>query len=96
MTTTPSSRQHPAHALRRPTEREFLDALARSLGPEEAEAAWNRVCAFEGLRRPVIDMRDLQTGARGMLAVAEGRTKLTARCFVINTSNFLALTRGQA
>ena len=85
-----------ARALSRPTERELLDGLSRWLGPDDAEALWNHVCAYHGLQRPVIDVRGLAAGARAVLDDTEGRAKITARCFLIKTSNFLALTKGLA
>ena len=94
-TATPPTDPRP-DLLSRPTERELLDGLGRWLGAPEAEALWNRVCAYEGLRRPVIDVRELRIGAQALLYGTDGRAKISARCFAIRTSNFIALTKGRA
>ncbi len=84
------------YGLVRPTEADLLAALARGLGPDGAEALWNRTCAFHGLRRPVTDLSQLAAGAQRALQETEGRSRIGARCFVIKVSNHLAMTKGGA
>jgi hypothetical protein len=79
-----------------PTEADLLDGLARTLGTDATNALWNRVCAFEGFRRPVTDSGQLLRGAQAVLAETDGSARMTARCFVIKISNFRALTKEAA